>query len=591
MSNDLSRRVVPTGLAGRRRSGLITRLLGIVAPMAVGVAGMALVLTVVSPTSTPTTPLAQAVQSGAMLPTTTTTGARSVSQLTATPGTTTTTTGAKSSSGTSSSGNQLTSGSTFSGTTGSWTGQGATVTWVASPSTTGKGSLQVVSTSSNPPTIASGTPQTGGLTPASPGHVFEGTATFEAKAASVPVQSVLCFYNSSGRTLDAVWGETDTVTSQQWLTVAPAVAVAPAGTASVALGFLLKTTQAGTTLYMEQPQLLSSAGGPAPAVVGPLHASGNTIVDGQGQPITLRGIVAFGLQQTDDPPVLSVTQLAAAKTWGANMVRIPLGEQLWLSSSCDYDPNYASAVDEMVHDVTSMGMVALLELSFTQVGPGCPAAGRQLMADNPGSLQFWQQLAARYGANPLVAFDLYNEPRGISNAVWLQGGTVTNGIGVTYQAAGMQQLYDAVRGTGATNLVVVSGQSWANDVPPALIQGANIAYAVHAYTCPLPGQVPPQCTTPNPYDPSSILGPWVRFGASEPVLVTEFGWPSPLNGIYNQNVIAFAQAQHWGWTTFVWDGTTTSPWSLVAQMPSSGPFEPTPAGMPVLAALSGLPLI
>jgi len=151
----------------------------------------------------------------------------------------------------------------------------------------------------------------------------------------------------------------------------------------------------------------------------------------------------------------------------------------------------------------------------------------------------------------------------------------------------MQQLYDAVRSTGATNLVVVSGNNWANDVPSTLVRGTNIVYAVHAYTC--PQGTPPSCTTPSPYDPSGLLGPWVSFGAGHPVLVTEFGWPSPFDGTYDRAVVSFARAQGWGWSAFVWDGTTSSPWSLVASMPASGPFEPSPSGMPLLAALSGLP--
>ena len=73
------------------------------------------------------------------------------------------------------------------------------------------------------------------------------------------------------------------------------------------------------------------------------------------------------------------------------------------------------------------------------------------MADEAQSPTFWSQVAAHYGNpkspeyNPLVAFDLYNEPEGISQSIWLNGGETTDTYtGVSYDAAGMQQLYNSV---------------------------------------------------------------------------------------------------------------------------------------------------
>ena len=127
--------------------------------------------------------------------------------------------------------------------------------------------------------------------------------------------------------------------------------------------------------------------------------------------------------------------------------------------------------------------------------------------------------------NPLVAFDLYNEPHDISQSIWLNGGETTDTVtGVTYDAAGMQQLYDTVRAAGSTNLTFISGLNWANTPPTTLVTGPNIVYAVHYYTC--PSAAPPNCTNTDPYDPTQDLSQWTTLGATEPVMVTEFGWPS-----------------------------------------------------------------
>ncbi len=81
------------------------------------------------------------------------------------------------------------------------------------------------------------------------------------------------------------------------------------------------------------------------------------------------------------------------------------------------------------------------------------------MADEAYAPQFWAQLAARYKNNALVAFDLYNEPHDITDQVWNGGGTATYN-GISFQAAGMQQLYNTIRSQGANNLIFISGNNW-----------------------------------------------------------------------------------------------------------------------------------
>ena len=59
-----------------------------------------------------------------------------------------------------------------------------------------------------------------------------------------------------------------------------------------------------------------------------------------------------------------------------------------------------------------------------------------------------------------MLFELYNEPHDVSWRVWKSGGDAGDGC----QAVGMQQLYDAVRATGAENLVIIGGLDWAYDL-------------------------------------------------------------------------------------------------------------------------------
>jgi hypothetical protein len=203
------------------------------------------------------------------------------------------------------------------------------------------------------------------------------------------------------------------------------------------------------------------------------------------------------------------------------------------------------------------------------------------MADSPGSLTFWQEVATRYQDNPLVAFDLFNEPY-VDQATWLNGGSY-NFDGHDVAAAGMQQLYLTVRGTGAKNLIVISGLNYASEPPDQFVAGVDIAYGAHIYTC--PNGPPPGCTHANPLNPSPILDRWRDLAKTYPLIVSEFGWPNGQVETYNGSVISYADSHHWSWSGFAWDGGTGGLFDLVQAQPASDgtTIEPNPGGMALVA--------
>ena len=91
----------------------------------------------------------------------------------------------------------------------------------------------------------------------------------------------------------------------------------------------------GQSFLIQSPKLNAlSTPSVAPSVVGPLSTSGNQIMQADGKPVTLRGVVMPGLEQSGTLAGTGVSQQAVieAKAWGANFVRVPLGEQFWLTS-------------------------------------------------------------------------------------------------------------------------------------------------------------------------------------------------------------------------------------------------------------------
>ena len=109
------------------------------------------------------------------------------------------------------------------------------------------------------------------------------------------------------------------------------------------------------------------------------------------------------------------------------------------------------------------------------------------------SVSFWKDVAAAYQNHPAVLFDLYNEPHNVGWDIWLKGGQVTEKATrktpiQTYKAVGMQALLDAVRSTGAKNVVIVGGLDWSYDFTGILQgrqlsdpEGNGVLYDNHAY--------------------------------------------------------------------------------------------------------------
>jgi endoglucanase len=207
----------------------------------------------------------------------------------------------------------------------------------------------------------------------------------------------------------------------------------------------------------------------------PLRVRGNRLVDGRGRRVRLLGVnrnsaeymcfrnpLSDGLRRVFDGPV-NDKAVAAMRAWHINAVRIPLNESCWLGLG-GVDPNvggikYQDAIAAYVQRLHKAGMYAILSLVATAPGTK-PAVSIQRMADADHAPDFWRSVATRFLGDRAVLFDLFNEPHEISWRCWLRGCRVP-GVG---RSAGMQQLVDAVRSTGARQPILLAGNNFANDL-------------------------------------------------------------------------------------------------------------------------------
>ncbi|HEY0805463.1 MAG TPA: cellulose binding domain-containing protein, partial [Pseudonocardiaceae bacterium] len=225
----------------------------------------------------------------------------------------------------------------------------------------------------------------------------------------------------------------------------------------------------------------TGGGGPAPQ----LHVSGNKLVDATGKVVTLHGVnrsgAEFACVQGNgiwDGPV-DQTSVTAIKSWHVTAVRVPLNEACWNAESYVMPQfagaTYQAAIKAFVNLLNSNGIVAILDLHWTDGAYTGNSAGscsvpaealcQKPMPDAAQAIPFWTSVASTFKGNNAVIFDLFNEPfasRATGSdasgwTCWRDGGTCA---GIGYQVAGMQSMLNAVRSTGAMNVVMLGGEEF-----------------------------------------------------------------------------------------------------------------------------------
>lgn len=228
---------------------------------------------------------------------------------------------------------------------------------------------------------------------------------------------------------------------------------------------------------------------------GQLHVEGNRLVNADGQVVTLRGLMPA------DPSVLRRKGkfdrlfFDGMADSGANVIRLPVHPERW-----ELDPDYLwRYIDPAVQWNGENGVYVIIDLHF--IGDIGTDRGAQMpdirVSSRDFGLEFWRQVASYFKDTPHVIFEVFNEPAEISAEDWRM------------QA---QDLVDAIRSTGAQQLIIVGGIEYSRDLSWVLdmsIEGQNIAYAAHIY-------------------PAHSRYSWDRwFGdvaEKHPVVVTEWGW-------------------------------------------------------------------
>jgi len=310
--------------------------------------------------------------------------------------------------------------------------------------------------------------------------------------------------------------------------------------------------------------------GTAPA----LHVSGNKLVTASGATYRLLGVNRSGGEfaciqgngMWNGP--MDQASVTAIRSWKVRAVRVPLNEECWLGTS-DVPTSggvggatYQQNVKDYVHLLEANGITPIVEMHWSfgaYSGPSgncsdAKAICQKPMPDAQFAPSFWTGVANAFKGDNAVVFDLFNEPfperaNGSSETAgwtcWRDGG---NCPGIGYQVAGFQSLVNSVRATGATNVILLGGLAFSNDLTQWLQfkptdSTGNLAAFAHIYNF-------NSCSNTSCYD--SQLAP---VAAQVPLTLSEIGENDCASGFIT-TIMNWADSHgvgYLGWTWNNWD--------------------------------------
>lgn len=308
--------------------------------------------------------------------------------------------------------------------------------------------------------------------------------------------------------------------------------------------------------------------GPPPRLI----AVENHLEDPAGREVVLRG-VSFA-----DPFFLADDRLTnhfceadvaeLATRWNVNIIRVPIHPGLWQRDG-QYMEKY---LDPIVGWGEKYGVYILIDwhahgnpVTGETEHPGgentYPWQGNPYNPDLELAITALSALAGRYGDEPGVLYECFNEPVFITWELWRPIA---------------EELVDTIQARAPEALVLVSGTDWGYELSGALTDPVvrhNVIYSMHAY----PGKgngwmdVVRRLKETVPV----MIGEWgYREGSCNPNLdATADGYALPL--------LAFAAEMNIGWLTWVWHPFWEPP--LLA----SWDYQPTEFGTVVMGALGG----
>ena len=301
-----------------------------------------------------------------------------------------------------------------------------------------------------------------------------------------------------------------------------------------------------------------------------IKVAGNRLVDESGQVVLLRGMNIADPDKLVKQNQWSKEVFKAVKSWGANVIRLPIHPISWKSRG---KSEYFELIDQAVIWANQLDMYLIIDWHSIGYLPDGLFQHVMYETNEQETRQFWKDIAFRYqGVSTIAVYELFNEPTD-------QGGRAGTANWIEWKGVN-EALIDIIYAHDKRVIPLVAGFNWAYDLRPvksAPVDRPGIAYAVHPY---------PQKAKPEIKNTENFFKLWQEvwgFLANDyPLIATELGWvkedgygahiPVIDDGSYGPRIIQFMAARHISWTGWVfdpdWSPTMIKNWS----------FEPTEQG-------------
>ena len=233
----------------------------------------------------------------------------------------------------------------------------------------------------------------------------------------------------------------------------------------------------------------------------------NKFVDEGGKTVVFRGL------NFSDPDKLiknghwHKAHFEKAKSWGANVIRLPIHPIAWESRGSDA---YLALLDDAVRWSNELGMYLIFD--WHSMGSIFESVYQHQMyeTDEVQTRRFWQSVAFRYkGVSTVAFYELFNEPT--------DGDGRFGKLEWPKWKAFNESLIDQIYAYDENVVVLVAGFDWAYDLSGAkgnLIDRKNVAYVSHPY--------PQKAEEPN--QRKKWEEKWGFITEYAPLMATEIGW-------------------------------------------------------------------
>lgn len=194
---------------------------------------------------------------------------------------------------------------------------------------------------------------------------------------------------------------------------------------------------------------------------GNLQVTGTDLCAADGTPVQLRGISSHGLQWYGKYANRGVIQ------W----LRDDWNVQLWRAAMYLGEGGYLS--NRVIRNKVIESVEACLDLGLYVIVDWHVLSDHDPSLHTDESIEFFTEIAARWGDKPNLIYEICNEPNG-ANVTW--AGSIK-----PYA----EKVIAAIRKVDPDNIIIVGTPTWSQDVDIAALdplqKGSNIMYALHFY--------------------------------------------------------------------------------------------------------------